>query len=109
MKRQVFRQIKRLAVIVAGGLVVIVGLIMVPYPGPGWLTVFAGLAILSTELVWAQKLLRKSRSLYGKWHVWLQRQPLVTRLAIMTLTGMVVLATMWVIDAFNLINIVTHQ
>ena len=33
------------------------GSILVPLPGPGWLIVFAGLAILATEYVWAQRLL----------------------------------------------------
>jgi hypothetical protein len=28
---------------------------------PGWLLIFAGLAILGTEYVWAQRLLRKAK------------------------------------------------
>jgi uncharacterized protein (TIGR02611 family) len=41
--------------VLLGFAVMIIGLIMVPLPGPGWLVVFAGLAILSLEFVWAQE------------------------------------------------------
>jgi len=51
------RHTKKVTVAIIGGLVVLVGLVLVPYPGPGWLIVFAGLAILSTEFVFAQKAL----------------------------------------------------
>lgn len=35
--------------------VVILGIILVPLPGPGLLVMFAGLFILSTEFEWAHK------------------------------------------------------
>jgi hypothetical protein len=41
--RFIGRNAKRVAVTIAGFTVVIVGLILVPLPGPGWLIVFAGL------------------------------------------------------------------
>ena len=37
---------KRIAVAIGGFTIVIVGLILVPLPGPGWLIVFGGLALL---------------------------------------------------------------
>ena len=42
----------RMGVAALGVTVVIVGLILVPLPGPGWLIVFCGLAILATEFHW---------------------------------------------------------
>lgn len=45
-------------VFVAGLCVVIAGIIMLPLPGPGWLVIFAGMAIWGTEFVWAQVVLR---------------------------------------------------
>lgn len=57
---------KRMAVSVAGFTVVIVGLVLVPLPGPGWLIVFAGLAILATEYVWAQRLLQFAKDKVGQ-------------------------------------------
>ncbi|MGO4429964.1 TIGR02611 family protein, partial [Streptomyces sp. MCAF7] len=38
--------------------VVVIGIIMLPLPGPGWLVIFAGMAIWATEFVWAQLVLR---------------------------------------------------
>ncbi|WP_336659812.1 TIGR02611 family protein [Leucobacter sp. USHLN153] len=51
----------RLTVTVIGALVVVVGLILVPLPGPGWLIVFFGLAILGSEFHWARRLLGWAR------------------------------------------------
>jgi uncharacterized protein (TIGR02611 family) len=64
--RFIGRNAKRVAVTIAGFTVVIVGLILVPLPGPGWLIVFAGLAILATEYVWAQRLLNFAKSKVGQ-------------------------------------------
>lgn len=46
----------RVAVAIVGAVVIVVGLILVPLPGPGWLIVFIGLAVLSTEFHWARRL-----------------------------------------------------
>ena len=48
---------KRIAVTIAGFVLVIAGLAMLVLPGPGILIVIAGLAILATEYVWAQRAL----------------------------------------------------
>lgn len=52
---------KRLARIVAGMVVLIVGLIMVipGVPGPGLLVIFLGLSILAVDFVWAHRLKTK--------------------------------------------------
>jgi uncharacterized protein (TIGR02611 family) len=47
----------RVGVFVVGAFFVIAGLVMFVAPGPGWLTVILGLAILSTEFEWAHRLL----------------------------------------------------
>jgi uncharacterized protein (TIGR02611 family) len=39
----------RILVGVVGGLIIIIGLILVPLPGPGWLVVFIGLTVLASE------------------------------------------------------------
>lgn len=51
------RNIKRILVTIAGTLVVLIGIVLIPLPGPGWAIVFGGLAILATEYVWAQRVL----------------------------------------------------
>jgi uncharacterized protein (TIGR02611 family) len=64
----------RLVVGVVGGLVVAVGLVTIPLPGPGWLTVIAGLFLLATEFVWAERLLDFTRRHVRAWTDWLGRQ-----------------------------------
>ena len=51
------RQLRRIGIAVAGGLVVTVGVAMVALPGPAILVIPAGLAILATEFPWARHLL----------------------------------------------------
>jgi uncharacterized protein (TIGR02611 family) len=68
--RSLTRHGKRFAVTVAGVVVVIVGIILCPLPGPGIAIIIGGLAILATEYVWAKRLLHwvrdKSRQTYDK-------------------------------------------
>ena len=47
----------RLARMTLGTLVLIVGLLMIPLPGPGWIAVAGGLAILARDVAWADRLL----------------------------------------------------
>lgn len=44
-----------------GTVVLLIGLAMIPLPGPGWLAVAGGLAILSKDVAWADRLLRYVR------------------------------------------------
>ena len=52
------RNSKRVAVTIAGFAVLLAGIAMLVLPGPGIVVIIAGLAILGTEYVWAQRLLR---------------------------------------------------
>ena len=49
--------IVRLARITGGFTVLLLGLIAIPLPGPGWLIVGVGLAILARDFVWAERML----------------------------------------------------
>jgi hypothetical protein len=49
---------KRIGVTIAGFAVLLAGAAMLVLPGPGIVVILAGLAILGTEYVWAQRLLR---------------------------------------------------
>ena len=53
--------IKRIIVTVVGGTVVIFGVILIVTPGPAFLVIPVGLAILGTEYAWARRWLRKAR------------------------------------------------
>jgi uncharacterized protein (TIGR02611 family) len=55
------RLVWRVVVAVTGGAVVLAGVAMIILPGPGWLTIFVGLAILATEFAWAAAVLHRAR------------------------------------------------
>jgi uncharacterized protein (TIGR02611 family) len=77
----------RAGVGVVGGLVVAVGIITIPLPGPGWLTVIAGLFVLATEFAWAERLLEFTRRHVTRWTDWLGRQSVLVRVAVAVLTA----------------------
>jgi uncharacterized protein (TIGR02611 family) len=53
-------RIIRAVVVLAGFVVVLAGIVMIPLPGPGLLVVAAGLAVLALEFVWAERLLERT-------------------------------------------------
>jgi uncharacterized protein (TIGR02611 family) len=59
--RMTKRHGRRVVVTVIGAVVVLAGLAMSVLPGPGLLTIAAGLAILATEYDWAKRLLHRVR------------------------------------------------
>lgn len=95
---------KRILTAVTGGAVVIIGAVLIPYPGPGWLIVFAGFAILATEFEFAEKTLDWLKEKYEVWAKWLRRQHAVVQLAVLALTGLVVLTTVWLLNGFGMLN-----
>ncbi len=95
---------KKVAIGIVGGIVTLVGVVMIPYPGPGWLVVFAGLAILSNEFEFAAKILDYAKGRYDAWTDWLRQQPLWLRALFFGLTGIVVVLTLWLLNAYGLIN-----
>lgn len=98
------RRIKKTFVTLIGGIVLLAGIIMIPYPGPGWVTVFAGLGILSTEYTWAKRVLNFAKEKYMAWHDWVSRQSFVVKAALWIFTALVVIATLWLLNAYGLIN-----
>ncbi|MBB6390096.1 TIGR02611 family protein [Microbacterium thalassium] len=53
-----------------GTAMVVGGLILVPLPGPGWLIVFLGLAVMGTEFHWARRVAAWLKSLLDRFWVW---------------------------------------
>lgn len=97
------RQSKKVLIGIVGGLVVLIGLVLIPYPGPGWLIVFAGLAILATEFEFASRALHFLRSKYDAWVEWLKRQNIFVRILVLAATGAVLVATLWLLNAFGIV------
>ena len=97
------RRVRRVAIAVAGGAVLLVGVIAIPYPGPGWLIVFTGLAILATEFTWARRALTFVKYRYDLWSAWLKRRHPVVRIAVLAGTGLIVVLTLWLLNVFGLL------
>jgi uncharacterized protein (TIGR02611 family) len=96
------RHAKRVTIAIVGATVLLVGIVAIPYPGPGWLIVFAGLTILATEFTWAQRLLDFARGKYNAWTAWLKRRHIIVQMAVLILTGLVVVLTLWLLNVFGM-------
>src|SRR3954447_14379908 len=64
----------RIGIGVLGGLVVALGIVLIPFPGPGWAIVILGLAIWAIEFTWAKNLLDFTKRHVQSWTHWIGRQ-----------------------------------
>ena len=69
-------RVYRTVVGILGTVVMVAGLVMVPFPGPGWLVVFVGVGILASEFDWAKRLLDFGKEKLRAWNDWMRPQPL---------------------------------
>lgn len=61
----------KVIVTLLGTLIILAGVAMLVLPGPGWLTIFVGLAILGSEYHWARRLLGWLRKVLARiWERW---------------------------------------
>ena len=91
----------RIAVAVVGLAILGVGILAIPYPGPGWAIVFVGLAVLATEFDWARRLLAFTRERYDKVMGWFKAQGLWVQVLGAAVTAAVVLGTLWLLGALG--------
>lgn len=97
--RPALRLLFRIGVAVVGTAVLVIGIILIPYPGPGWLVVFAGLAILASEFSWAGRLLHYARGRYDRWARWLSRQHWAIKVVVVLATAIFVVGLLWLLNA----------
>lgn len=57
-----YKLIKRIAIAVAGFTVLLIGVAMIILPGPAFIVIPAGLAILAIEFAWAKRLLAEAKA-----------------------------------------------
>lgn len=88
-------RVYRIVVGVIGALIVAVGLLAVPLPGPGWVIVFVGLAVLASEFERAQRVRDFARHHVRRWTSWAQAQSLLVRAALGVATAALVAAVFW--------------
>ncbi|MCI2238968.1 hypothetical protein MO973_29640 [Paenibacillus sp. TRM 82003] len=73
----------------------LLGLVMVPLPGPGWLVVFLGLAILGTEFATARRVHRFAHRQVHRWTQWIAGRSWATRIGLGTGAAAAVGAAAW--------------
>ena len=91
----------RVAVGVVGLAVFGLGVLAIPYPGPGWAIVFVGLGILATEFDWARRLLAYAKERYHKVMDWFHRQGKFVQILGGVSTALIVAATLWLFGALD--------
>jgi uncharacterized protein (TIGR02611 family) len=91
----------RIVVGVVGLTVFAVGILAIPYPGPGWAIVFIGLGILATEFDWARRLLAYAKERYDKAMDWFHRQHIAVQAIGGILTALIVAGTLWLLGAVD--------
>jgi uncharacterized protein (TIGR02611 family) len=57
MTLRTVEQVRRLSRIVGGFTLLLIGIVMLVTPGPGWLVILLGLGLLAAEFVWAKRLM----------------------------------------------------
>ncbi len=98
------KRIRRTVVGFIGWFVLLAGIVMIPYPGPGWVVVFIGLSLLATEFDWARDLYDYAHAKYDAWQRWMARQPWYIKAVFWTLTALTVVVTLWLLNAYGLVN-----
>jgi uncharacterized protein (TIGR02611 family) len=89
--------IYRIVVGVVGLIVVVIGLLMVPFPGPGWVVVFVGLAVWASEFEWAQRLLQRAKHTVKTGTEWFKTQPWWMKGLMLLFTLAAVAAIIWLV------------
>jgi uncharacterized protein (TIGR02611 family) len=97
-------QIWRGVIGVSGLAVIVVGIILLPLPGPGWLIIFLGLGIWGTEFDWARRLLGFARAQVSRWTQWVLGKPRWIQLCVGALCVLFVLGILigswWLVKQF---------
>ncbi len=65
-----------------GTAIIVLGIVLLPLPGPGWLIIFVGLGVLASEFAWAGRLLDFAKDKVGQWTDWVVKQPMIVRVAL---------------------------
>lgn len=94
----------RYVTIAVGVIVTALGVVAIPYPGPGWAIVFLGLLILSQELTWAERLRRWIMDKLNAFYSRFIDGNLLAQIILGIATCAIVIATLWLTDALDLVG-----
>jgi uncharacterized protein (TIGR02611 family) len=89
------RMALKIGVGLLGGIVVAVGIVLIPFPGPGWAIVILGLAIWAIEFHWARNLLEFTKRHVQSWTHWIGRQSWPVRILVGAVGMVFVAGVVW--------------
>src|SRR3954467_3197522 len=89
------RLVLRIGIGTLGTLVVALGIVLIPFPGPGWAIVILGLAIWAIEFAWARQLLEFTKRYVQAWTRWIARQGWPVRIIVGVVGFIFVSAIVW--------------
>ena len=58
--------LRKLIVAIIGGTVLLIGMALIALPGPAFIVIAIGLAILATEFAWARRAVARAKAMVGK-------------------------------------------
>jgi uncharacterized protein (TIGR02611 family) len=82
----------RIGIAALGAVIIAIGIVLLPLPGPGWLIIFAGMAIWSLEFEWARRLRTFTQRQLATWTSWYAKQGWPLRIVVGLATLLVVAA-----------------
>lgn len=80
-----------------GALIIVVGLVLVPLPGPGWLIVLTGVAIIASEFQFARRLLRFAQARLRAWTRWVAASHWTVGASLGLVTCACVVGAVWLV------------
>ncbi|GAA4506918.1 TIGR02611 family protein [Brevibacterium yomogidense] len=90
-------QAYRITIGVLGSLIIVLGLILVPLPGPGWLIVLTGVAVIASEFEFARRLLRFARAKLRAWTHWVAASHWTVGTGLALITCACVVGAVWLV------------
>lgn len=95
----------RMGVAVVGTLMILGGAVMVPLPTPGfgWILIFLGLGVWSTEFAWAHRVTEFLRRWLGILGDWYKRQSLLNKVLMIVAVVVIIVVALWVFGMFGTI------
>ena len=60
------KYLRKLIIAIVGGTVLLIGVALIVLPGPAFIVIPIGLAILATEFAWARRAVDRAKAMVGK-------------------------------------------
>jgi uncharacterized protein (TIGR02611 family) len=99
---------RRILIGFTGWAVLLAGVVMIPFPGPGWVVVFIGFSILAREFDWAKDAEQFAHRQYADWRRWFDRQPTYTKITFGLLTAATAAVIVWLVNGYGFLNAWLH-